>query len=207
MIGHAALKIDMSKAYDMVEWEFVLGVFRRMGFAEKWCTWINLCMSTVTYRLVISSNEIGPIIPSRGLRQGDPISPFLFLMCAEGLSALIHIIQAMGAIHGCKIANGAPVFTHLFFADDCYLFFRANVKEAECIKECLILYERASGQQVNFQKSSISFSRNMLDSKTLVVGHVLQVPVRLDAIYLGLPRMISSNICETFRYVKEKNLE
>lgn len=108
-------------------------------------------MSSVSYRFLVSGNEVGPITHSRGLRQGDPISPYLFLLCAEGLSALIHKKQVLGAIHSCKIANGAPIVTHLFFTDDCYLFFRATVQEAESIKECLVLYERASGQQINFR--------------------------------------------------------
>lgn len=72
-IGYSALKIDMSKDYDRVEWEFVLGVMRKLGFAEKWIEWVRVCMSTVSYRFLISGNEVGPITPSRGLRQSDPI--------------------------------------------------------------------------------------------------------------------------------------
>lgn len=67
-----------------------------------------------------------------------------------------------GELHGCKIAQRAPIISHLFFADDCYLFFRANMEEARCIKKCLYLYEKATGRQVNFQKLSIHFSRNTL---------------------------------------------
>lgn len=110
----------------------------------------------------------------------------------------------MGDIHGCKIAIGAPVITHLFFADDCYLFFRATLREAKCIKECLILYERASGQQVNLQKSSISFSRNTMETERVAVSQVLQATARSNEMYLGLPKTVSSNRWETFRYVKEK---
>lgn len=84
----------------------------------------------------------------------------------------------LGAIHGCKIANGAPIVTHLFFVDDCYLFFRATVQKAESIKECLVLYEKASRQQVNFQKSVIFFSRNTTSQDENAVGRVIQVSVR-----------------------------
>lgn len=66
-------------------------------------------MSTVKYNFIVSGHEVGPIVPNRGLRQGDPISPYLFLLCAEGLSALIQKKQASGALHGCKIANSAPI--------------------------------------------------------------------------------------------------
>lgn len=92
-----------------------------------------------------------------------------------------------------KLLMGALVITHLFFADDYYLFFRATVSEVESIKECLILYERASCQQINFQKSTISFSRNTLNSIEAAVSQVLQVPVRNDSLYLGLPKAVSSN--------------
>lgn len=109
-------------------------------------------MSTVKYKFVTSGHEVGPIIPGRGLRQGDPISPYLFLLCTEGLLALIRKYEVRGKIHDCKIANRAQVVTHLFFVDDSYLFFfsRSNTDEAQCIKECLRIYERASGHQVNF---------------------------------------------------------
>lgn len=172
-----------------------------MGFAEKWVNWIRICISTVTYNFLLSGNEIGPITPSRGLRQGDPISLYLFLLCAEGLTTLINRNQIIGGIHGCKIVNGAPIVTHLFFADDCYLFFRATISEDESIKECLILYERASGQQVNFQKSSIYFSSNTTPPIMQAVSQVLQVTIRNDLFYLGLPKFVSRNKWEVFRYI------
>lgn len=93
-------------------------------------------MTTVRYNFLVSGHEIGPIKPSRGLRQEDPISHYLFLLCAEGLSTLTQKNQSRGTLHGCKIANSAPVIYHLFFADDCCLFFTASLGEAQCIKNC-----------------------------------------------------------------------
>lgn len=202
--GYAAMKIDMSKAYDRVEWSFITGIMNKMEFSSKWIDWIHMCMSTVKYKFLVSGQEVGPIVPSRGLRQGDPISPYLFLLCAEGLSSLIRKNQASGALHGCKIANSAPIVTHLFFADDSYLFFRATVTEAQCIKECLSLYEKATGQQINFQKSSISFSRNTERANMEEISQQLQVPIRMDDSYLGLPQNVAGNKREIFGYVKDK---
>lgn len=152
-------------------------------------------------KFVVAGNEVGPILPAPGLRHGDPISPYLFLICAESLSALIHKKQVTGAIHGGKIANGAPIITHLFFVDDFYLIFRATTKEAESIQECLMLYEKASGQQVNFLKSAISFSRNTLKTDKDAITKVLQVSVRNDSMYHSLPKTISRNKWRMFRYV------
>lgn len=203
--GYAALKIDMSKAYDSVEWAFLQEIMQKMGFSSKWIDWISLFMKIVKYNFLASCKEVGPIIPTRGLRQGDPISHYLFLLCAEGLSAIIKTKMTTGALHGCKIAQRAPIISHLFFADDCYLFFRATIEEAQCIQHCLFLYEKTTGQQVNFQKSNIHFSRNTLRSVMESVSQFLQVQESGENfVYLGLPSFVGRNKNEIFRYVKDK---
>lgn len=114
-LGFSALKMDMSKAYDKVEWNFIRDIMERMGFTSKWVDWIAMCMTSVKYNFLISGKELATIIPERGLRQGDPISPYLFLLCAEGLSALIKKKETDGLLHGCRIARNAPAISHLFF--------------------------------------------------------------------------------------------
>ena len=116
-IGTAALKIDMSKAYDRIEWGYLKTMMLKLGFAERWVKLILLCVSTVTYKVLRGNEEVGPIVPSRGLRQGDPLSPDLFIICAEGLSLLLRKHERAGLIHGVWVAKGAPIVTHLFFAD------------------------------------------------------------------------------------------
>lgn len=111
--------------------------------------------------VVRDGKEIGRIVLSRGLRQGDPLSRYLFLLCAEGLSALIHKYERAGMILGVKVAKGTHIMTHLFFADNCFLFFRSSQNEAPLIKHILAAYGQGSGQLVNFNKSSISFSSNV----------------------------------------------
>jgi hypothetical protein len=87
--GEMAVKLDMSKAYDRVKWPFVEAIMRKLGFAEKWISMIMECISTVQYSVLLEGVPKGYIIPTRGLRQGDPLSPYLFLLCAEGFSALL----------------------------------------------------------------------------------------------------------------------
>ena len=79
----------MHKAYDRVEWVFLKAILGKLGFAEKWIDLIMACVTYVEYTVRFNSNETNPFKPSRGLRQGDPVSPYLFLLCAEGLSTLI----------------------------------------------------------------------------------------------------------------------
>ena len=87
--GNCALKIDISKAYDMVEWEFLKGMLERFGFSTQWIRWLTMYFSEVSYNINFNGDWIGPIVPSRGLRQGNSISPYLYLVCAEGLSLLL----------------------------------------------------------------------------------------------------------------------
>jgi len=120
-VGEVALKIDISKAYDRVDWEYVKNVMRRMDFHDTWVNWMTMCMESVNYQVLVNGERVGPIIPKRGLRQGDPLSPYLFIICAEGLSALLKKAKARGEIHGVKVCRGAPILTHLLFADDCFI--------------------------------------------------------------------------------------
>jgi hypothetical protein len=87
--GFMAVKLDMSKAYDRVEWRFLEEVLRRMGFDERWIRLVMMCVTLVHYAVVINGEPRGHITPMRGIRQGDPISPYLFLLCAEVLSSLV----------------------------------------------------------------------------------------------------------------------
>ncbi|XP_059436330.1 uncharacterized protein LOC132169290 [Corylus avellana] len=128
-VGYMEIKLDMSKAYDRVEWRFLETVMGKLGFDKKWISLIMECVSTVSYAVVVNGNPVGHIIPSRGIRQGDPLSPYLFLLCAEALSSMLNKPESKGVITGVPTSKNGPRINHLFFADDSLLFCKANLVE------------------------------------------------------------------------------
>jgi hypothetical protein len=157
--GFMAVKLDMSKVYDMVEWGFLEAVMRHMGFCERWISLILMCIKTVTYSIVVNGNPCGLITPSRGIRQGDPISPYLFLLCAEALSSMIQKASDDGLLTRVPTSRKGPRISHLFFADDSLLFCRANLMQWNQLSNILHEYEMASGQKMNASKTTIFFSK------------------------------------------------
>ena len=144
--GSLALKLDV---YDRVEWAFLKGFMTKLGFPEMWIERVMCCVSTPSFSIQINGKSYGNIILSRGLHQGDPLSPYLFLLCAEGFSSLLAKAEAENKLHGVSICRRAPSISHLLFANDSFLFFRATQDEVQEIANILQLYATASGQQIN----------------------------------------------------------
>ncbi|XP_074271816.1 uncharacterized protein LOC141595750 [Silene latifolia] len=189
--GYMAIKLDMAKAYDRVEWSFLHGVLRAMGFAGTWVSRVMDCVSSVTFSVLINGEPSREFRPSRGLRQGDPLSPYLFLLCAEALSNLMRRAVENNTIHGIRVSPTAPVISQILFADDCIFFVRATVEEAEAINGILRQYEMASGQLVSLDKTTVSFSKGVTEDRRGSVAERLGVSVvEEQARYLGLPTVI-----------------
>ncbi|KAM2035402.1 hypothetical protein EV2_039395 [Malus domestica] len=121
-----AMKLDMAKAYDCVEWFFLSAMLPKLGFDDLFCQWVMACVQTVSYGVVVNGETTSYITPHRGLRQGDLLSPFLFLFCAEGFSSLIHNKERLGWFQGIKVNPHADFLSHVFFADDSVLFCQAT---------------------------------------------------------------------------------
>jgi hypothetical protein len=121
-----ALKIDMMKAYDRVEWDYLYGHLSKLGFAPSWIQSVMRCVTCVRYAVWVNGELTEPVVPSWGIRQGHPISPYLFLLCTEGLSCLLQQKEDYGELYGIKNGRLSPPISHLLFADDIIFFARSD---------------------------------------------------------------------------------
>ena len=143
--GFGALKINMCKAYDRVNWTFLQAVLLAMKFNPTWVNWIMECVTTVKYTLLVSGSPTHSFHPTRGIRQGDPISLYLFLLCANILS--IALIQAKNRkqIKGIAMGRQGVSFTHLLFVDDSFFFFQNDRSSLTNLKRIIMWYCSISG--------------------------------------------------------------
>lgn len=149
----------MNKAYDRLEWGFLENVMLRMNFCETWVKWIMRCVRSVQFSVQLSGRVVSQIDPQRGLRQGDPLSPYLFILASEVLSAMMNCKTEQGEMRGIKLARGSSKLTHcIMFADDTIVFLRATRDNCENFIHILNAYCSASGQQINLEKSNLFFS-------------------------------------------------
>lgn len=143
--GFMSLKLDMSKTYDRVKWSYLEVVMKKLGFDHKFVTLIMACVSSPTFLVLINRYRLGHIVSTRGLCYGDSLSPYLFLLCMEGIISLLESGDKNGSIQGLKVCRGALAINYLMFADDCVLFCHAEAATNAKIKQFLDTYENVSG--------------------------------------------------------------
>lgn len=203
--GDCAVKLDMAKAYDRVEWRYLECIMRTMGFPEAWITLIMKCVTSVAFSVRVNGVFSDEFKPTRGIRQGDPISPYLFLICSEGLSCMLKNIGPQYVSRGVRVSRHAPWISHLLFADDCLIFTQASKRGADRVAAILDDYHRGSGQLVNKNKSAIFFSPNCDQEGKEEVHASLQIETEaLGERYLGLPTAAERGAADAFNYVPSR---
>ena len=180
-------------------------VLVKMCFHSRWVHLMMLCITNASYSILINGEPHGNITPTRGLRQGDPLSPYLFLMCTEGLHGLINKAAHNGDIKGVSICQNGPKLTHLLFADDSVIFCRAKESECQCLVDILAKYENASEQQINSTKTTLFFSKSTSEEMQASIKSMLGVSViQQYEKYLGLPSLVGRKKKESFNHIKQQ---
>nr|XP_027086510.1 uncharacterized protein LOC113708247 [Coffea arabica] len=194
-----ALKLDMSKAYDRVSWMFLTMVLRRFGFREQWIDRIWRLVSNVWFSVLINGASVGFFKSTRGLRQGDPLSPGLFIIGAEVLSRSLNQLVEHREFKCFSVPRGCPMITHLSYADDVLVFSGASSASLRCVMQIIGKYEAVSGQEINVQKSGFMVHAKLPSQCVARIRRVTgfglkSFPVR----YLGCPLFVGRRKCLYF---------
>lgn len=153
----AILKLDMKKAYNRIEWDFLKMSMLKMGFNVRWIELVMTCVSTVTFSVKVNGDQTRYFTPTRGLRQGDPLSPYLFILMANVFSWMMHKAIEDGSIKGIRLNKYCPTLSHLLFTDDAIIFMDGTVRECQNLANLLDQYCYTTGQVINLNKSGVFF--------------------------------------------------
>ncbi|KAM1606865.1 hypothetical protein PS1_028017 [Malus domestica] len=202
------IKLDMQKAYDRVEWDFLDVVMEKMGFHSRWRKLVMGCVTSVSFSILLNGHPGRKFAPSHGLRQGGPLSPYLFFFVSVVLSRMIQGAVDQQLLAGVKMNMHFPVISHIFFVDDILLFLKANRQNCCSLVQLIDEYCAASGQAVNFQKSSVFFSSNTPYEVSRELGHILHMQVVNDpGTYLGVPALWGRSNRQGLAFIKGRILK
>lgn len=195
----------MEKAFNFMEWPFLLNIFKALGFNQTWISWIKECITTVSYSILINGTPTNFFHPSRGLRQGDPLSPFLFILGSETLSRLILREETKKNLEDICLSRISPTLSHILFANDLILFGKATNQTTQTFVRCLDTYSSWSGQKINKGKSLIHLSNNTPTGNKREIKDILsfkESPPKLR--YLSLLLYIGPSKLNIFKDILEK---
>ncbi|CAL5404238.1 unnamed protein product [Camellia sinensis] len=198
------LKLDFEKAYDSINWEFLFDMLLKFGFGTRWVSWMKACVSTAKIFVLVNGSPTSEFCPQRGLHQGNPLSPFLFNIVAEGLNILLSRAKELGLVKGAEVGTNGLRITHLQFANDTILFCEADRMEVSNIKRILRCFEISSGLKINYHKSvicGIGVDDGLLHEFASSLNCKHQ---KLPLSYLGLPLGANPSRRSTWQPVLDK---
>jgi len=179
--------VDFEKAYDSVSWSFLEYMMQRLGFSDRWRNWIRACVFGGRLSVLDNGSPTEEVNIHRGLKQEDPLAPFLFLLVVEGLSGLVRSVEVKGLYQGFKVGSGGLSISHLQYVDDTIFLGEASVTNLWALKTILRCFELAFGLKVNFFKSSV-MGVNVGEEFLGLAERFLYCKVgSIPFIYLGLP--------------------
>ncbi|XP_038999129.1 uncharacterized protein LOC120124546 [Hibiscus syriacus] len=186
--GLVAIKLDLEKAYDRIRWDFLEETLVHFRFPRIWVDLIMFCVLSSRLSVLWNHEKTDFFSPSRGLRQGNPISPYLFVLCMEGLGQLIQQAVENNTWKPIKLGKDGPRISHLFFIDDLFLFGRANEDQANVFKSILDRFCLVSGAKVSYEKSKFFISPKACSNASRRFGQIVNLGATLDLKkYLGVP--------------------
>lgn len=203
--GHLMFKIDFEKAYDRVDWNFLKLTLNEFGFPNRIIELIMNCITSSSLTVKWTKEKLESFSPQRGLRQGDPLSPYLFVLCMEKLALLIQEKIDNRQWQPIKVSKHGPTISHLFFADDCPMFTRAKASQVRVVKEVLHTFCVASGMKVNLHKSRFMHSRNVPGSKVAKFESIIEFNHTMNiGRYLGFPLLAGRIKKADFSFILDK---
>ncbi|GMI93153.1 hypothetical protein HRI_002984600 [Hibiscus trionum] len=187
-IGWMALKIDLEKAYDIFEWKFVHETLVELNIPIALINLIMHCVTSVSTQVLWNGSVFETFNPSRGIRQGDLLSPYLFVLCMERPTHAIQGGIELGAWKPIKLSRNEPQLSHLFFANDLVIFAETSLEQVDMVKQVFVDFCASSGQKVSAAKSRIFFSANVPNGARDMICHRLGYEeVDNLGMYLGVP--------------------
>lgn len=200
--GIVGIKIDMQKAYDQVDWKVLSHILSCFGFSARVVNLLSQCSSAELFSILLNGSIFGNVQAKRGIRQRDPLSPFLFIIRLELSSRMLHRFEVEGKIQGIKIGRSSPAISHIFFVDDLMIFCRANGENVSHIAECLSQFCKWTRQLISVSKFGCVFSSNTKARVKAQIKHLLNMKeLPKDTKYFGNLLFLGKKKYETFSYL------
>eukprot|EP00253_Pinus_taeda_P004755 PITA_04755 len=211
------MQLDIAKAYDKLSWKYIRKILIAFGFDHNWVRWILALITSASFSIPVNGSPSETFTPSRGLRQGDPLSPFLFILMMEGLGKAIKHAKIVGKIRGIQLSDNGQALTHQQFVDDTMLQGIPIVKESLAYKQILNEFSMASGMETNLSKSknfffntNITIQRNMsrilgFQRDSLPLKY-LGVPLTAKPLHKSIWELMISKLQEKTRKWKIRSL-